>query len=354
MRILRTLGRPSGVVIVLAAAVAAGVVSWASTGQAATNFAITLSPLLGTTGQDIPQVSYGGKIGYHLHIENNDTNNTQHASVRVTSNLAAFSDAVDPSCVKNGDHEMVCTPFGGTFSPGAVYDLDLRFTAPLTGPDVGELVKTCASISISAQTVGGKKNGNSGTTIANSCPTGFDDPGAVVTNVVENTETANTYLHAKEHAETGTKKTLTTDHPQNFGVQMPDTLFGNPFGVALSIHDNIGTKLCDTCLDWWTTLSIPVAALTSTPGNPFFDGANVSAYSWSMNAQYSTTKPTQIIHIDDNAAPQKLPKCSDVGGAPSQINPMCYDSFDPSSSNGTPKTASATGRGIENGNITFG
>jgi len=351
MRILRALGRPSMFIVVLVTAVAAGIVSWASTGHAATNFTITLSPLLGTTGQDIPQVSYGGKIGYQLHIQNNDTSNTQHASVLVTSNLGTFSDADDPSCAVNPKdaHEMVCTPFGGTFAPGAVFDVNLRFTAPATGPDTGEQVSTCASITVSAQTV---KNGNknNGTTIATTCPSANPQP--VLTNVVENTDKADTYLHAGEKA--GTSK-LTSTHPQNFSLTLPGTLFGDPFGVALSIHDNTGTALCATCLGSWTTLTIPVAAFFNTPGNPFFNSTNVSAYSWSMSAQYpSNSKPSQIIHIDDNLVPHTLKKCSDIiGGGPTADEPMCYDTFDPSASN-NPKTATATGRGIENGNITFG
>jgi hypothetical protein len=341
--------------------VAAALLGGAGTSQAATNFTITLAPLIGTPGvnTEIPQVSYGGKIGYHLHIENNDTSNTQHASVRVTSDLATFSDADDPSCAVNpkNPHEMVCTPFGGTFSPGAIFDVNLRFTAPTSGPDIGETVKTCASITVSAQTV---KNGNkdNGTTAATTCPTGFDDPGALLTNVVENTDKADTYLHKGESA--GTSKPAGT-HLQNFVLTLPDTLFGDPFGIALSIHDNSG-KICATCLNSYTALTIPVAAFAVQngnpfPGNPFYDGTpNVHAYSWSMNAQYpSNNKPSQIIHIDDNGDPHTLKKCSDIGG-PTADEPMCYDTFDPTAGNGPQgtKIASATGHGIENGNIGYG
>lgn len=341
-------GRLGGVVGVVSAAVAAALVSGASPGHAATDFTITLSPLIGTTNlNEIPQVSYGGKIGYHLFIENSGDSTTQHATVVVTSNLATFSDSDSPSCAvnPNDSHQMLCTPYGGTFVPGATFDVNFRFTAPTSGPAAGEQVSTSASISVAAQTVGGKKNGNNGTTIAQSDP--------VLTNIVENTTKADTYLHGGESAATAK---LGPNHPQNFGLTLPASLLGAPFGVALSIHDTVGTPLCGTCLSSWTALTIPAASFVTTAGNPFYDGATnpftVNPYSWSMNAQFgSGDKLTQIIHIDDNLVSQLVPSCDSIGGAPTADVPMCYDTFDVFKNT---KTASATGRGIENGNITFG
>ena len=67
MKSCRPLGRVGVVVLVVSAAIAAALVGGASTGRAATSFTITLSPLIGTADvNEIPQVSYGGKIGYHL------------------------------------------------------------------------------------------------------------------------------------------------------------------------------------------------------------------------------------------------------------------------------------------------
>src|SRR5213083_1727976 len=84
------------------AVMVAGVVGGVGTGNAATSFNITLGPLIGTSGQVIPRVSYGGKIGYHLHIDNNGASTTQHASIVVTSNLGTFSDASDTAnCAVN-------------------------------------------------------------------------------------------------------------------------------------------------------------------------------------------------------------------------------------------------------------
>ena len=171
MKSSKPLWRFGAVLVAVSAAIAAALVGGASTGHAATSFDITLAPLIGTSDVNvIPQVSYGGKIGYHLHVRNSGNSTTQHASILVTSNLATFSDSSDTTnCAVNPKdaHQMVCTPFGGTFVPGATFDVDLRFTAPATGPPTGQQVSTSGSISVAAQTVGGNKN--NGTTLAQSC-----------------------------------------------------------------------------------------------------------------------------------------------------------------------------------------
>jgi len=323
---------------VILAVIIGGVVGGTGTGNAATSFNVTLAPLIGTASVNvIPQVSYGGKIGYHLHVDNNGDSNTQHASIVVTSNLGTFSDVSDTAnCAVNPKdaHQMVCTPFGGTFSPGMSFDADLRFTAPATGPAAGEQVSTVASITVSAQTVGGNKS--NGTTLQTSTP--------VVTNIVENTTKADTYLHGNENAATGN---LSATHPQHFGLQTPATLLGNPFGLALSIHDNLG-QICPTCLGSYTTLTIPSAGLLTTPGNPFYDGATLNPYSWSMSAQYpSGFKLHNLVHVDNNNVLAVVPSCASIGGAPTALAPICWDTLDQLSNK---KILTATGRGLENGN----
>src|SRR3954470_3235169 len=325
----------------VSAMAAFAIIGGATTSDAATSFNITLAPLIGTSGLNvIPQVSYGGKIGYHLHVDNNGDSNTQHASIVVTSNLATFSDVSDPAnCAVNPKdaHQMVCMPFGGTFAPGASFDADLRFAAPATGPAAGEQVSTTASITVSAQTVGGNKS--NGTTLAQSAP--------VVTNIVENTTKADTYLHGNESAATGN---LSATHPQHFGLQTPNTLLGNPFGLALSIHDNVG-QICPTCLASYTALTIPTAGLLTTPGNPFYDGATLNPYSWSMTAQYpSGFKLHNLVHVDDNNVLAVVPSCASIGGAPTALAPLCWDTLDQLSNK---KILTATGRGLENGNWGF-
>jgi hypothetical protein len=112
MESYKSLRRVGAVFVVVSAAIAAALVGGASSGRAATDFRVMLTPLLGTVGNEIPQVSYGGKIGYHLKILNNDTSNTQHASVVVTSDLATFKDddSDSASCKVNPNdaHQMVC------------------------------------------------------------------------------------------------------------------------------------------------------------------------------------------------------------------------------------------------------
>jgi hypothetical protein len=340
MKSFKPLGR-LGVVAVVSAAIAAALVGGASTGRAATSFTIALDPLIGTAGINlaIPQVSYGGKIGYHLVVTNSGDSTTQHSSVVVTSDLATFADSDNASCAANPKdaHQMVCAPFGGTFAPGQTFDVHLRFTAPASGVQVS----TFASISVAAKTVGGPDN--NGTTVAKTPP--------LPTNIVAGTDKSDTYIRANENAGTGN---LSTSHPQNFNVQLPTTLFGAPYGVALSIHDNVGTPICGTCLTSFTTLTIPVASLLTTPGNPFYDGINPNRpYSWSMNAQFPAGfKLTGIYHLEDGAfAPDLVPSCASIGGGPTAGDPLCWDTR---VQNKSTKLIESTGRGLENGNMGYG
>ncbi|HEU5212150.1 MAG TPA: hypothetical protein VFU10_05220 [Gaiellaceae bacterium] len=298
---------------------------------------MTLSPLIGTIGNDIPQVSFGGKIGYHLFVQNTGDSTTQHGRIVVTSDKATFSDASDTTnCAVNPKdaHQMVCTPFGGTFVPGFTFAVDLRFTAPSSGTQVS----TVATVSVAAQTVGG--GNNNGTTLAQSPP--------VLTNIVENTTKADTYLHVDENAGTGD---LSDTHPQNFSVSMPASFFGDPFGIALSIHDGVGTPLCDTCLTAFTSLDIPTAPFPATPGNPFHNGVDPDQpYGWSINANYPKGfQLTKLVHVDDNGVATDVPSCA--GGAPTVAQPLCWDTLDQLKNT---KKLVATGRGLENGQFGFG
>ena len=331
--------------VAVSGAIAAALAGGAGTGHAATSFTVALSPLIGTAEvNEIPQVSYGGKIGYHLFVRNSGDSNTQHSSIVVTSNLATFSDSDSPSCTVNSKdaHQMICAPFGGTFVPGAIFEANLRFTAPSTGPPAGQEVSTSASITVAAQSVGGSKN--NGTTIATSDP--------VLTNIVENTTKADTFLHAKESAATSK---VTDSHGQNFGLTLPDVLLGGPFGIALSIHDITGQQLCGTCVLAYTQLSIPDASLVTTPGNPFYNGVS-NPYSWTMSAHFvSPYKFSAVVHIDDNGERHDLVTCQSLpGGNPTAEEPMCYDAASLKTTNGNFKTISVQGKGIENGNIGFG
>jgi hypothetical protein len=347
MRSGKSFGRVGALFVIVSAAIAAALVGGASSGRAATGFDVKLLPLIGTAGNEIPQVSYGGKIGYHLRVENTGDSSTQHASIVVTSDLGTFSDSSDTTnCAVNpkDSHQLICTPFGGTFVPGALFEADLRFNAPATGPAAGEDVSTSAAVTVAAQTVGGGKN--KGTTIQRSDP--------VLTNIVEKATKADTYLHGGEGA--STSPNLSSTHRQNFGLTLPGTLLDNefgvaPFGIALSIHDQAGDPLCTGCVPSWTELTIPAASVATQDGNPFYDGTTVNAYSWSMTARYpSGYKFTAVIHIGTDNVPHALPTC----GAPTAGEPMCYDADSLTITHGNTPTISVTGKGIANGNITFG
>jgi hypothetical protein len=332
-------------VAVLALAVSllavAGLVGAAAPGQAATSFSVNLQPLIGSAGNEIPQVTFGGKIGYHLLVTNTGDSTTQHASIVVTSTNATALDDDNANCAPNPDnaHQLVCTPPGGTLAPDGTFEVRFRFTAPASGTQVS----TTASISIAAQSVGGKKN--QGTTLASSDP--------VLTNLAENATKHDTFLRADEDAATGA---LTSTHKQNFGVQLPTTLLGDPFGVALSIHDLLGT-ICVGCLPVHTELAIPAASDVSLLGNPFYNGTTFNPYGWTMTARYDPSFQVDgITHVDDDEVSHDVPACSSlVGGAPTVAVPLCWDTFVPKKN--APqgqKEATATGRGLENGKIGFG
>jgi hypothetical protein len=322
----------------LAAGVFAGVIGGATTSQAATSFSVSLAPLIGTTTvNEIPQVTHGGKIGYHLVVQNTGTSAAQHSTIVVTSDFATFSDSNNANCSVNPSdaHQLLCTPFDGTLAAGASFDVKFRYTAPTTG----SLVTTSAALTIAAQTVGG--GNNNGTTLAQSAP--------VYTNVTENTTRDDTYLHANENAATGN---LNATHLQNFSAQMPPTLLGDLFGVALSIHDEVGTPICATCLSAFTSLTMPTAHFATLPGNPFSDGTTLNPYGWTMSAQYPPGfRLTRLVHVDDNAVPDDVPSCASVGGGPSVAEPICWDVLKQLANQ---KIAFASGRGLENGEFGFG
>ena len=336
------------VLAVVAVLVALIVVGGAATpSHAATSFTITLDPLIGSSDNTIPTVSFGGKIGYHLFVRNTGDSNTTQASIVVDSDFATFSDSDNASCAINlkDSTQMVCAPNGGTLNAGATFDVNLRFTAPSSGTQVS----TTAFISIKAQSVGGKNHGTNGTTVAQ-----IQNP--VLTNIVENSTKDDTYLHANENAATG-KLDLPGGHPQNFSLNTPGTLLGNPFGIAVSMHDIVGT-LCTGCFDAYTQLTIPAASLVTKPGNVFYDGTNVNPFTWAMNAQYaqgSNFKLNGIVHIDDNGNFIQVPSCASLvdpltnpSGNPTAADPVCYDTKDQLSNK---KMLVATGRGLENGNM---
>jgi hypothetical protein len=336
--------------VVFAAAMAVALTAGVGTGQAATSFDVFLTPLIGTTTtNEIAQVTYNGAIGYKLHVQNTGDSTTTQTQIRVTSDFATFLDTDSPACVVNPNdgHQLICTPAGGTLRPNDTFDANVRFKAPASATNgsctttpPGNCVTTTASIVVAAQSVGGKKN--NGTVLKSSDP--------VLTNLVAGGSKNDTFLRKTESAATGA---LSVDHLQNFGLTLPGTLFGDPFGVALSIHDEVGTPICGTCLTSRTELTIPLASLVTTFGNPFYNGSH--PYSWTMSAKYPAGfQLIGIYHLEDGAASADLiPSCASLtGGGPTADDPFCFD--DTITQNRGNKTVSGHGRAFENGNIGFG
>jgi hypothetical protein len=330
MNTRRRLVRAAGLVAVVVSVVLVGA---ATNGRAATVLTIQLDPLIGSGQNVIQQVSYGGNIGYGLSVHNTGDSVVTKVTVVVTSDLATFLDDDSSLCVGSG-HQMTCTPPGGTLAPGDGFTAKLRFTAPLTGAQV----TTHADITVGAQTVGGSNN--QGTTLTSSAP-------VVTTLGASSVDSISTYLRGNEGAHTGN---LGPTHPQRFVQQMPSGLLGD-FGTALSLLDESGTPICATCLPWFTSVTIPAASHVLNAGNPFYDGTTTNPYSWTMEAQYPAGfKVSGVAYLDDDAVLHfPLPSCASVPLGP--LSPVCVDSVQ---QNPKTKTVTATGRGIENGNLGFG
>ena len=349
------------VALFVIAAVAVGIAGSAGPGHAAPGITFTFEPLIGTSSiNEIPKVTYGRGIGFHLFAQNNGTNSTpQTSSVIVTSDSATYDSTAPAAATFNGtpittcaasqtdSKQLICPLPYGTLRPGDTFEAFFRFIAP-TSTDVKQ-VSTTATLSVAAQTVGGKKN--NGTTLSKT---------TLLTNLVSDTDIDNAYLRHDETASPlGASSTPTSSHPQNFALTTPSTLLNNAFGVAVGIQDTKGTAAnpCPGLLPACTILTVPAAKLaespppalpgTPFPGNPFYDGT-ANPYIWNMDATYTGGFTlTGVVHVDDLGNVQPLHQCSAVGG-PSAAEPLCYDHLTQDKPN---KLLHADGRGIENGSL---
>ena len=88
------------VVLAAAAIVATFGVAVGSAGgrSTATSASVVLSPLIGTSSNDVQQVTFGGKIGFHLDVSNTGTSTFNHLVIVVASDVATFSDASRSEC----------------------------------------------------------------------------------------------------------------------------------------------------------------------------------------------------------------------------------------------------------------
>jgi hypothetical protein len=305
--------------VVAAASVAA--LGGASQGKAAAGMSVTLSPLIGTPSNQVQQVTYGAKIGYHLEVANTGDSNANHVTIVVQSDSATFSDssrsecAVDPQNAKR----MVCALRRIT-AGSAPFLADLRFTAPSTGSSV----VTTPSVTVDAQTVGG--SGNNGTTTT----TGP----SVTTALVSAAANSLVKTFAKEKETVSTSPSL----PQHSSFTLPNTLLSGFYGVPLSVQETTGTALCDKCPSLVTDLQIPASLLPTSP----FSAANPFSFTVTLEDEPAGYKPTGLYH--DGVL---VGMCSATPLGPSTH--ICLTSFDPSK-----KAVVAKGIADQNGRIGFG
>lgn len=353
MQRLKNSRRFAAAFVLIISGIASALAGSAGTGSAAPGITFTFEPLIGTTNiNEIPKVSYGKGIGFHLLMQNG-TNNAPHASMIVVTNNDATYDSstatfngAPASCaarVGSNGHVMECL-LPETLVQGDTFEAFFRFIAPpLTTPAITQ-VSTKAELSIAAQTVGGNKN--KGTTLTSS---------TLKTDLTSQVTTDNAYLKHDETASTA--GAFTSTHPQNFTLHTPAGLLNGAFGVAVGITDRVETpaKPCDGELNSCTTLTIPAAKFaesqpgTPFPGNPFYDGI-VHPYTWEMNATYTGGFQLHgVVHVEDDGDVQQLKDCAAIGG-PSAAEPLCINLADLVQTN-NPKTVHASGQGIENGGL---
>jgi hypothetical protein len=364
MQRLKNSRRYAAALVLIISGIVSALAGSAGTGSAAPGITFTFEPLIGTSNNEVPKVSYGKGIGFHLFIQNNGTNSTpQTSSVTVTSDLAkydtkdggaaaTFNGTTPVQCDASltNEKQMVCPLPTGTLQPGDKFEAFFRFIAPTSDETTKTSVSTTATLSTTAQTVGGKKNNGSSL-----------GTGTLPTTLVSDTTIDNAYLRQNEPA--STVGAFTSTHPQNFSLTTPPGLLNGAFGVAVGIQDKVGkpNDLCVGLLNSCTILTVPAAKLaesppgTPFPGNPFYTGVATAPYTWTMDAKYTGGFTlTGVLHVDDNGVSQQVPSCASLvtvtnpTGNPTAAAPLCYDHLTQDKPN---KLLHADGRGIENGGL---
>jgi hypothetical protein len=293
-----------------------------------TGASVVLKALIGTSANEVQQVTFGGKIGFHLDVGNTGTSTFNHLVIVVAVDAGSFSDssqsrfcAADPQDARR----MVCTlkqmQGGGTFS------VDLRFNAPTSGTSV----TATPSVTVDAQTQGG--SGNNGTTTTTGTP--------VTTALVSSAENSRVKTYARKTETLATGTTLL----QHSKFTMPSSLVGDPYGVETSVQekatDTIDPPVCDKCPLFVTLLDIPASLTSTSPfsiSNPFTFTVTLLPDGWP-----SGYVPTGLYH--DGVL---VPMCD---ATPlSSITTMCLTSFKAKKQTGIV----AEGKAYQNGRIGFG
>jgi hypothetical protein len=214
---------------------------------------VDLSPLIGTSANGVQKVTFGGKIGLHLDVNNPGPSTVNHVVVTVTADTATFSDASRPECAvdPNDAKRMVCT-VKQMKAGSPTFSVDLRFTAPSSG----SAVVSTPTATVDAKSQGNPGNSGTGTTTG--------DP--VTTMLISSAggTLVDTYLRGTENA--ATAATLT----QSSQFVMPSSLLGGHYGVETSVQEQQGAAFaqCGSCPAFATDLSIPASQLGSPPFSP--------------------------------------------------------------------------------------
>jgi hypothetical protein len=306
---------------VLAAAAALG---GASEGNAATAMSVVLSPLIGTPSNQVPQVTFGGKIGYHLEVANTGSSTANHMTIVVESDVATFSDASRSECAADPQNakRMICS-VRRMASGAPAFSVDLRFQAPSSG----DAVVTTPSVSLDAQTVGG--SGNNGTQTFTGA--------AVTTALVSSAVNSLVKTFAKGKETVSTSPSL----PQHSSFSMPTSLLGGYYGVPMAVQETAATPLCDKCPGLVTDLEIPASLLANSPFSP----SNPLSFTVTLqaSAEPSGYKPTGLYH---NGVLVGMCSATPL----SATTHICLNSFQESKQNGVV----AKGIADQNGKIGFG
>jgi hypothetical protein len=314
------------------AGIVASLVGGVGVGHASTSFTVNITPLIAAGSVNhVPQVSLGGKIGFEATVTNTNSSNATHVEFAFQVSGGSFFDANDASCkaLKGDSSTMICIPLGGTMRSGESWTVDFRFTAPTSGTSV----TTASGVSIAAQTQGNPLNNGTLAQAGNLVTISLNSDGSV----------NDTYLRKNEGASVG--------GPQNFSTKLPTALLGDPFGLELGIHNQTG-QVCPTCIGTFTELTIPAASNVGAD-TPF---GLTNPYTWTMSATTATSfKLLGVFHVDDNGngTTTPIPACASTGGAPTLVDPVCYDTLTSKNHAGV-QTLTATGRGLENGRVGFG
>ena len=148
----------AAVVAVVACFVAVG-----SAGGRTAKSRLTLdrSALIGTSDNGVQKVTYGGKIGLRLDVNNPGPSTVNHVVITVAADTATFSDASRPECaVDPADAKRMVCNVKQMKAGSPTFSVVVRFNAPSSG----SAVVSTPSVSVDAKSQGNPGNNGTGTT----------------------------------------------------------------------------------------------------------------------------------------------------------------------------------------------